>query len=432
MDTLRADRLTPYGHDRPTSPQLERLAARGAVFEQAWSPAPWTLPATASLLTGVDPDRHGAGLHGSWRDLSTQVPDGLAADVPTLAERLGDAGYRCEAFATNPFVGFGLERGFEAYTLRQTEAAEVVDWALERLARPDDGRPVFLLAHLIDCHDPLLIPDEFVLDARPPGDDAPVPDLALRSFDMLGLTPEFRAERLRLYDGAVRYVDAQLGRLLDRLDATGRADSTVVVFTSDHGEEHLESAALQASAGYENPAHVRPWGHGHTLFEEVLRVPLVLAGPGLGAGRVAAPVSSHALMPTLLELAGVDYDPDALDARSLLPLLAGAEPTRAVVGRSIAYGRDRASLVRGPWQFVRGGADEGSVLVRIGDDERRDRAAEEPAVAAELRADLEALDLLADTRRGAAATLDPAARARLRALGYLDAEAPPDGVSQDP
>ncbi|QDU68689.1 sulfatase [Engelhardtia mirabilis] len=423
VDTLRADRLTPYGHDRPTSPNLERLVARGAVFDQAWSPAPWTLPATASLLTGVDPDRHGAGLHGSWRDLASQVPDGLAADVPTLAERLGDEGWRCEAFVTNPFVGFGLERGFESFTLRQTEAAEVLDWTLERLDVPGDERPTFLLAHLIDCHDPLLIPDEFVLDARPPGDRLPVPDISNRTFSTLAMTPEHRAARLRLYDGAVRYVDAQLGRLLDSLEADGSIDDTYLVFTSDHGEEVFESAALARGAGYVQPETVRPLGHGHTLFEEVLRVPLVIAGPGVEARGLHVPgaVATHDLVPTLLELLGVDHDPAELDARSLVGTLRGEHAdARAVVSRGIAFGRDRSALLRDGWSLVRGGEGEATVLLRVGDPEHLDRSAEEPDRLLELGADLDALNSLAQSRRGSATQIDPAQRARLRALGYLD------------
>lgn len=174
VDTLRADRLSAYGHERPTAPNLERMARDGVLFEQTWSPAPWTLPATASLLTGLDPERHGAGLHGPWRDLSRRAPNGVPDDVVTLAQRLAGEGYRCEAFTTNPFVGLGLERGFEEFTLRQTEAAQVVDWTLDRLDVDGDPRPTFLLAHTIDCHDPLLIPDEFVLDARAPGDESAV------------------------------------------------------------------------------------------------------------------------------------------------------------------------------------------------------------------------------------------------------------------
>ncbi|MHC4262434.1 MAG: sulfatase [Planctomycetota bacterium] len=417
VDTLRADRLTVYGHEGTTSPELEALARRGVVFERAWSPAPWTLPSTASLLTGIDPSGHGAGLNGEWRDLDDQIPDGLTDEVTTLAERFADAGWRCEAMVTNPFVGFGLERGFDPFVLQHTEGAEVVRYGLERLAVEDD-RPLFLLLHLIDVHDPLLIPDEDVLAADPSEERVP---LWARTFELLAEVPEHRDARMRVYDGAVRYVDRQLGDLVSGIEALGLADVTTIAFTSDHGEEVYDSAALQIQAEYRQPESRRALGHGHTLFEEQLHVPLVIAGAGVERpGRHAGLVASHDLAPTLLELGDVDFDPTTLDTRSLAPVLSGETlEERPLLATGIAYGPDRASLTSGDWQLVRGGEGERDVMVEIGDVLRRDRAAEHPDLSERMRTDLDALRARAAVRSGSTIELDEAQRARLRALGYL-------------
>jgi arylsulfatase A-like enzyme len=419
VDTLRADRLSTYGHDRPTSPNLDRLAARGVVFERTWAAAPWTLPSTASLLTGLDAANHGAGLWGDWRDLDTQLPDGLAPEVPTIAERLTDAGWRCEAFVTNPFVGFGLERGFESFRLEQTEGADVVRYGLERLAQAD-ARPLFLLLHLMDVHDPLLVPDEDVRATEPDRWEVP---LWARTFEMLAELPEHRDARLELYDGAVHYADRQLGVLLEGIEDLGLAERTLVAFTSDHGEEVFESSALQRTAGYRRPEGTRAVGHGHTLFEEVLRVPLVIGGAGLeqvAGRRVAALVAGHDLAPTLLQLAGVDYDADALDARSLQPWLEGREaPPRAVFSTGIAYGPPRTALVRDEWQLVRGADGERTLLLEIGDATRSDRSGERPELATELESDLAVIERRVSARAGVPLVLSDEERARLRAIGYL-------------
>jgi choline-sulfatase len=421
VDTLRADRLSTYGHTARTSPQLDRLAARGVVFEQAWSSAPWTLPATASLLTGLDRTGHGAGLDGEWRDLSTQLPRGLSAEVATLAERLTDQGWRCEAFVTNPFVGFGLERGFERFEMHQTEGAEVISYGLRRLRVEGDERPFFLLLHLMDCHDPLLIPDEDVFRAG--SSEAQVP-LHARIFPMVSETLESRDERLRVYDGAVYYVDRQLGRLLSGLEQQGLADEVLLAFTSDHGEELFDSAVLQLEAGYRRPEGTRALGHGHTLFEELLRVPLVLAGPGTqgrAGQRYGGLRPSFDLFPTLLDLAGVAYDASQLDALSFAPWLAGAEPRqRALLARGIAYGPERSALVRDGWLYVRGAPDERALLLEIGDLARRDRSAEESERREQMAADLSQVEREAERRTGSALPLNEAQLARLRAIGYLN------------
>ncbi|MGH0028849.1 MAG: sulfatase [Myxococcota bacterium] len=301
IDTLRADHLGAYGHERATSPNLDGFAGRGVLFENVSSTAPWTLPAHASMLTGLLPANHGVRTHVH------RLPD----DVPALAQTLSDRGFDTAAFVNAYFMEerFGLDRGFDLYrsfpedqsrsgaTLRVLEAAE--RW----LAARGDA-PFLLLVHLFDVHSSYRsLPAYEALftegEHRYTGDTFEI---------MLGMNGDVPlgaddADRLaRLYDASIRQLDDQLKSFLDALAYHGPDADTLVVVTSDHGEEFLEHGSMV---------------HGHTHYEEVLRVPLLMAGPGLPAGRrVSAPASLVDLVPTLLDLLGVDDAPPG-DGRSL-------------------------------------------------------------------------------------------------------------------
>ena len=274
MDTVRADRLKPYGYGRATTPLLDAFARRHAVrYTNARSTSSWTLPSHASLFTGLMPAQHGA-THPRQGASTEHVVDSAAlpaqplrSDVPTLASLLRDAGYRTGAVLANSAYldpRFGLGRGFEHYdarpggflkrylplsqlaggTLRAghllyRDAKTITDLALAWLEQ-DDGRPFFLAVNYMDAHAPYLPPppysEHFGGPAREP----------------LELAHTDRSDQ---YDRALMYLDAQLARLLNELDL----QNTLVVITSDHGE------AL-GDHGY--------WMHSWTLYDPVVRVPL--------------------------------------------------------------------------------------------------------------------------------------------------------------
>lgn len=306
VDTTRADHLSAYDYARETTPRLEEFARDAVLFERAWSPSSWTRAATASLLTGLDPTNHGA------RSRSHKV----SLEAPLLAESLAAAGYQCAAIVTNPHVveTWGFARGFELFedlgalapTWQDADARRVVDRVEDLLDEfAADPRPFFLYVHTIDPHGPNMPPEPydrlFTDDPRtPPLPGALTPDTP----------PETLANMRALYDGEIRFADEQFGRLLDGLRSRGLWDDTLVVFTSDHGEEHLE--------------HGRG-GHGQQLFEEVVRVPLVVRFPGgHGAGtRVTARASLLDVVPTVLAVVGLE-PPRTLDGVDLLPVVGGA------------------------------------------------------------------------------------------------------------
>jgi arylsulfatase A-like enzyme len=270
IDTLRADRLGCYGYARKTSPNLDRLAARGVRFERAYATAPWTLPATTSLMTGLLPELHRA----------TNFSSPVSPDAELLAQRLAAAGYETAAFVGNYFVQpiFGLARGFAAYngdcTVDRTgvNSDKISDRAIEWLAAPH-AQPFFLYLHYFDPHYNYIEHDGFTFG----GEDT---DKVFSGADIFELrdalkhfTEQDKARLDSLYDSEVAFTDHHLGRVLAKLDELKLTDRTVVVATADHGEALGEHSWI---------------GHTIQLYEESLRVPLILAGPGIAPAVVPA------------------------------------------------------------------------------------------------------------------------------------------------
>jgi arylsulfatase A-like enzyme len=315
VDTLRADHLGVFGYSRDTSPVLDRWAADAVVFEQAYSPTSWTKSATVSLLSGLDPINH-------------RVEDRLDVIPPRvrlLSERLDSLGYENLAVVTNPNVLplWGFDRGFDVYrdldsigrSARADAVLDTVTAAIPDLARK---QPFFLYVHLLDPHDPY--------DPPPPFDSRFAEDPAVPGSGMIAA-----------YDGEVAFGDSQFQRLLDALKAHDLDEVTLIVFVSDHGEELLDHGGR---------------GHGKTLYEEVLRVPLVIGFPGRAdAGRrVDTRVSLIDVVPTILSVLGEPPLPD-LDGRDLTALLGDEEPAWAdrdlFLSLDLAWKKNRTDAMRG-------------------------------------------------------------------------------------
>ena len=282
VDTLRRDHLSLYGGGRRTSPWLDGFASDGVVFERAIASSSWTIPSVASLFTSLLPDGHGA--------LHLQAP--LAPAAHTLAERLAESGFATGAVVANPLIlaSSGFDQGFSYFEglhgrkgrLSTTvPAGRVVDAAL-RFLDAHRGLPSFLFVHAFDPHFPYQPP--------PPFDHLFEP-----------ATPGERDQVIALYDGEIAYGDREFGRFVRELKARGLYDRALVVFTSDHGEEFLDHG---------------DWRHGTSLFDELVRVPLVVRFPGGShAGRrVDRQVQLLDVLPTVLEAVSlpVPVDPSVL------------------------------------------------------------------------------------------------------------------------
>jgi len=307
IDTLRADTLGVYGGSVPT-PHLDRLAEQGIRFENTLTPASWTRPATASLITGLYPSTHGA----------QDRPHSLPEAAFTLAERLRLFGYRTAGVIANsnvdPFWGFG--QGYEVYLRprvvdprrphRHLHGWEVHEAALEHWHRlTDDDRPVFLYVHVVDPHGPFN-PPEWLLDSpRPKLDRQSTKIVADLNARRLEPTPDLLDALWTLYRGEVAFTDKIFGDFHRQLTENPRSENLLVAVTSDHGEAFHEH-------GFSS--------HGLALYEEEIRVPLILWGPRwLPAGKVIQePVSLIDLLPTILSF--VSTAPREVHGRDLSPL----------------------------------------------------------------------------------------------------------------
>jgi len=347
-DTLSPFHLGCYGYDRDVSPSIDRLAAEGVVFDRAWSAAAWTKPAIPSLFTGRFPSEHGV-FEGSSRDregaISSDVLDG---SWTTLAESLRDAGWRTGAFVENAQIrGFlGFDQGFDVYDDDGGTAAELFARCQDWLASGDD-RPYFAYVHLLDVHWPYRPPapydtrfgeatDTFLDEGDP---DWKAVRRAINRGDQD--LDEVTIRRMRdLYDGEIAWMDAAIGDALRRFRDLGLLEDTLVVLTADHGEEFGEHGKI---------------GHGQSLRETLVRIPLIVSGPGLRASRTRAPASLVDLFPTLLDALGRPL-PDATSGRSLRAALAGdAGPEVPLFAeRRDLKGRVHEVAVRlGSWKLVR-------------------------------------------------------------------------------
>jgi len=295
MDTLRADYLSVYGSSEVRMPFVARMAQEGMVFEHAVSTSSWTAPSSASLLTGVYPDRHGVqqGFMANLSQLEAGSGElelnGISARTATLAEVLQGRGYRTFGLASNinigPEMGFG--RGFEHFERLDEASAEVLHGRLMNWKEElRGGGPFFLYLHLNDVHKPY--------QRREPWYEASsgLPEVAL-------------------YRSEMGYLDHWIERMLTDI---GLDDETLLVITSDHGEEFEERGAI---------------GHHMSLYSEVNRIVMLFHAPGLGIqpGRSQLEVSGIDLAPSIMELLGArmpdDRGGDALDGLSLAPFMAG-------------------------------------------------------------------------------------------------------------
>lgn len=337
VDTLTPHRLPAYrrepGLDLPT---FEAVAERATVFLDAWSTASWTLPAHVSLMTGLYPDRHG----------TVSPRTRLGGDVPTLAGYLGGLGYETVAFTGGGFVSgdYGLERGFDRYDeepdtwlnrarrlwIELTDPEALVVPPFERARRyaaaeACSGPPSFLFAHTYFVHDYFLAAPELVAAAGPRPDTAPERrDYRPCIADVTACTSADWRRMEALYEAAIERLDARLAELLEAADCGPGGRDTVFVLLSDHGEAFRPDDDL---------IH-----HGGHLVPELTRIPLMVFGDGVPAGRVPEPVSIVDVLPTLLTLVG-RQPRTPIDGESLAGAIgtAGSSVDRSRPLRSFEY-----------------------------------------------------------------------------------------------
>jgi arylsulfatase A-like enzyme len=335
VDTLRADHTQPYGYARDTTPELLRLAADGVVFEKAISHASWTKPAVASILTSVLPGRHRA----------VQLRDPLDTGHVTLAEMLATRGYATGAAVANSVIygaGVNFEQGFDHFAglhgagdrpSKVVDTAKVVDETLRFIERRE-GFPTFVYVHTMDPHVPYSPPSPFDRKFEP----HPLPDRPAADPRSDYKEPLDRERLIGQYDGAIAYGDQQFGRFLAELRKRGLYERALIVFLADHGEEFQDHGQ---------------WTHGKTVFDELIRIPLIVKFPGRAhAGkRIAQQVQAADVLPTILETEGLPIPrPPVIVGHPVQAVIKGGAPEvpvvseishRGFVAHGMRTGRDK-------------------------------------------------------------------------------------------
>ena len=410
VDTLRADHLGCYGYNRPVSPRIDAFARQAIRFRHTVAQSSWTRPSTCTILTGLLPRTHGVN---GRRDV-------LSEAAVTLAERLREKGYETAGFVTNGNVarGFGLAQGFGTYRLlpqKRSAATDLNAAAAEWLATGwTKNAPFFLYLHASEPHAPYNPPPPFRQRFAPNAQDEILTRLGfLKRLERreVEATPELRRNLLDLYDAEIAANDDAFGALLDLLVERGLAESTAIVFLSDHGEELYDHGG---------------WEHGKTLHAEMLDVPLIVRAPGLAADKVLEQQAQHAdVVPTILDLLGLPV-PAGLEGRSLLPSMTGidANGEEAEAFSWLDEGGQRSAAVTTPaWRLIDNRLPIPQRLLydrRADPTERHDLAGERPVRTGFLGVRLRSEERLRKARlRAGEVTLDPELRKQLEALGYL-------------
>ena len=351
IDTLRSDHLSCYGHERVTSPQLDRLAEDSWVYERAYSQAPWTTPSIGALLTSRYPTS--LGIRG---DRSV-----LPEDEITLAETLQAAGYHTAAVVSHSFCSerWGFAQGFTDFDESNVLGHDAVTSSgvtarglafLE--SREQDPQPWFLWMHYFDPHCAYVEQEEAFGGAG--AYEGPVRSGQLYAElwkQRRSLTAADHAELRRLYDSEIHHTDAQLGRVLARLEETDALDDTIVVVTADHGEEFGDHGSI---------------GHARTLHEELIRVPLLVRIPGEEPQRIESPVALVDLYPTLAAELGLAV-PAGRVGLDIRPGGSGLEAGRIVYSET-NRGRRLRAAIRGPLKVIREGRMPRPEVFDLGSD----------------------------------------------------------------
>jgi choline-sulfatase len=419
VDTLRADKLSAYrSQSRVRTPGLNTFVQGATVMENARSQENWTKPSVATLLSSLLP----------WQHNTVSGDDVLPESVELMPELLQKRGYYTGAFITNGYCSdkFGFKQGWRTYRnyIREGRpntakhvAADVLDWLDHR---PKD-QPFFLYVHTIDPHVPYKPPQQFLTfyDAQPyagPIDFTKAGDVLERiKIGRIRPNDRDREHLMALYDAEISYHDVHFAAMMQGLKQRGLEDDTMVVVTADHGEEFWDHGSV---------------GHGHSVYDELLHVPLIVRVPGVtgNGARVPDAVGLVDVMPTVLDALG-EKIPEQLVGRSFLPELRG-EPDHAPRAAVSGFFRAWRTLVTGRLKLVQHGTERAALYdVKSDPGETKDLAGEQPIALAYTRGllgltlaeDAGDDDALRAARNHDAArtAIDAQTEAQLKALGYV-------------
>ena len=420
IDTLRADHLGVYGYRRDTSPSIDAFANESIVFDRAVVQSPLTLPSHISIMTSLYPFSHGI-LSNNNR---------LADEQVTLAELLREKGYKTAGFADGLFLkgSYGFEQGFDIYDSdKRIGIARILPKALQWLEE-NKSSPFFLFIHCYDVHDPYIPPPPYNTifhDFAYTGTFVPNNrNLKDASWEKLAVTDEDLQHIVALYDGGIRYTDAKMGEFLSYLQEAGLKDSTLIIITSDHGEEFKEHGSFL---------------HWQLYCRPNLHVPLIINLPGVSRKtvRVEELVQSIDILPTILDIAQIEPHSGA-QGRSLVPLIEqnstfpgrirwrmlrafGSDDNSPVAVAATRFRKQQYSIISGDYQLIYKMASPPELFDLSNDPlAQNDIAAHHEARVLQLVSKLSQIKNAHPRYKASTFVLDQETRQQLETLGYVD------------
>ncbi|NIO48687.1 MAG: sulfatase-like hydrolase/transferase [Candidatus Aminicenantes bacterium] len=333
-DALRPDHLGCYGYSRPTSPQIDKFAADALLFEKAMSNSPWTKPSMGSVFTSIYPYEHKAF---SWMD---NLPD----ECLTLAEVFRNRNYATFAIQTNPSITekHNFKQGFQYYHEMVQEKGEVVTSSFNTWVKKHKKKPFFAYLHYMDTHVPYNAPQEFSQIFGLKDDTLFTPGefqtMDVRLLGEMGLSKHDKQSLVNLYDAAIKYFDSNFEEIIDNLKKLGILNKTIIILTSDHGEEFWEHDGF---------------AHGHTVYNELLHVPLIIGySPHLPKRHIKSYVQLLDFFPTVLSLAGIKNDFELRGKDIAAAALANKQINEKILCEGILYGSEKKAILKDGWKLI--------------------------------------------------------------------------------
>lgn len=412
IDTLRTDRLGCYAYQKPTSPALDQIAAEGVLFENMYSTSPWTLPAHMSLFTGLYPSRHGV------KSRKTKLPD----SIPTLGSVLSEHDFAVGGVINYIFLDqrYGFAKGFGTYEpipesqTPEGAASTINSWAEKLIRNRPPNKRFFLFLHYFDTHSDYTPKSQYKEQFAAPYQgiaDGTTQQLFDFILGRVSLSQRDIDHCSDLYDAEIRQLDDELSQLFQLLEEQGLLKQTLLIITSDHGEEFLDHGGIL---------------HGRTQYQEIIRVPFIMSGPGIPKSlRIKGNCSIVDIMPTVLGILGIE-PPDSLDGIDLQPTWEGSNsnlPSRFIFSEADHLNKrddiKRAVLNRN-YKLHHNLLTGKSELYNLAEDpnEEQDLAEKNPYTVNLLRNQLKQF-MLTENKGQPLGDFSPEEINRLKGLGYL-------------
>ena len=347
LDCLRKTNLSLYGNKRKTTPFLDKFCQKSAIFTNSISPSNWTYPSVVSILSGLYPHNHGAFFPESRRNFSDKMlPRKPYKDVLLLQDILPFLGFDTHFISSIATAGLPVKGTFMNYVMANDNAYNIVERVIENIEVNNSKK--FFYVQLGELHQPIYVPEKL---KNKFGKIKEIPNLenweytdnpkkSNKSF------VEFRDNRILLYDSGIYYLDSVIKRLVDYLEKNKKLDKSIIIITSDHGEEFWEHKDLEKEFFYD-PRGIYGCGHGHHFFQEIISIPLIIYGSNIGKRVIKERVSLVDIVPTILNIIGVNELVE-YDGENVFNMT----KSRLIVSEENAYGYERLSIFFDKYKMI--------------------------------------------------------------------------------